>query len=432
MNGMTTGSFVAPFRLRRNASITSRLRRRTVARPAHAMLLSARLGHIAIVTETAAPEINGVAHTIGHLVRGLRQNGYRVTLVRPDRPDLDSETRAESVLVPGLPIPGYPELRLGLPCRARLRELWSTDMPDLVHIATEGPLGASALAAASDIGLPVTSGFHTHFEHYCAHYRLRWLTPHVDRYLRRFHNRTSLTLVPTRALASSLAASGYLNVDVLGRGIDDGLFRPERRDGALRAAWGLNADDLAVICVGRVAAEKNLDLVFDAFARIHDAHPSAKLVIVGDGPRLASLRRRHPETIFAGMRTGNELAAHYASADLFLFPSLTETYGNVIVEAMASGLPVVAFDRGAASEWIEHGNNGLRVDPQSPADFIDSALALAGDAEQRRCIGQAAAVTARLSSWDSVCTQFGLHLDRAYQKHVRQLAYRTRLSYIVD
>jgi glycosyltransferase involved in cell wall biosynthesis len=426
-------TFIAPFRLRSNSKITSRLRRRSGPHPRGSMLLSAKPSHIVVVSETAAPEINGVAHTIGHLINGLRQLGYRVTLVRPSRPDLPRAAgETQSVITPGLPIPGYPELRLGLPCRTALRNRWFQDMPDLVHIVTEGPLGSSALAAAKDLGLPVTSSFHTHFEHYCGHYGLNWLSRPVDRYLRKFHNRTELTLVPTRALANQLIANGYRNVEVLGRGIDEQLFRPERRDGALRASWGLAADDLAVICVGRVAAEKNLDLVFDAFARIAKAHSRARLVIVGDGPRLASLRRAHPETIFAGMRTGPDLAAHYASADLFLFPSLTETYGNVIVEAMASGLPVVAFDRGAASEWILDRKNGMRVDPNDPCEFVYAALELAGNPSLRHQIGQQAAAQTSSAGWPRISGQFATYLDRAYQRHVRQIAYRTRLSYIVD
>ena len=428
----TMESFIAPFRMRSSAKITGRLRRRATTRPVGAMLLSARPQHIAIVSETAAPEINGVAHTIGHLIRGLRLGGYRVTLVRPQRADLDAEAERDTILTPGLPIPGYPQLRLGLPCRTKLLEHWSHDLPDLVHVATEGPLGASALAAADDIGLPVTSSFHTHFERYCAHYGVRWLARSVDRYLRRFHNRTSLTLAPTRVLANELLAAGYHNVDVLGRGIDEQLFRPERRDGALRAAWGLGPDDIAVICVGRVAAEKNLDLVFESFAGIARSHPRARLVMVGDGPRLPALRKAYPETVFAGMRTGIDLAAHYASADLFLFPSLTETYGNVTVEAMASGLPVIAFDYGAASEWIENGASGIRVDRDAPREFIHAALGLAGNAERRRQLGGAAAQAATGATWAAVGSQFAGHVDRAYQRHIRQLAYRTRLSCIVE
>ena len=167
-------------------------------------------------------------------------------------------------------------------------------------------------------------------------------------YLRHFHNRGVQTLIPTEELAGQLQALGFLRTQVLARGVDTTLFTQQRRDPSLRQRWGAEPTDPVLLYVGRLAAEKNLELAIHAFARIRQEQPSARLVLVGDGPLASRLQARYPDVIFPGMRIGADLAAHYASADLFLFPSLTETFGNVTLEAMASGLAVVAFDYAAA------------------------------------------------------------------------------------
>src|SRR5690606_26563687 len=161
-----------------------------------------------------------------------------------------------------------------------------------------------------------------------------------------------LTFVPTEDMAATLRLQGYRHVEVVARGVDTALYAPRRRSGALRAAWGAQEGDLVVLCVGRLAAEKNLELATRAFRAIRELRPDAKMVLVGDGPQRAAFSRDHPEIILAGMRIGDDLASHYASADMFLFPSLTETFGNVTLEAMASGLCVVAYDYAAAAEVI--------------------------------------------------------------------------------
>ena len=222
------------------------------------------------------------------------------------------------------------------------------------------------------------------------------------RTLRRFHNRSDATLVPTRELESELAAQGFTSLRIVGRGVDVGLFSPARRDHRLRARWGCGPDDLAVLSVGRVAAEKNLDLARETFEAIEALSPSARFVVVGDGPALAQLQRDHPRFICTGARAGETLAAHYASGDLFLFPSLTETFGNVVPEAMASGLAVVAFDYAAAHGAILSGVNGVTVSPGDRDGFIAAALAIAQDRGRCRELGAAARRAAEGMSWEEV------------------------------
>ncbi len=364
---------------------------------------------LAYVTETYPPDVNGVAMTVASMVAGLRGRGHRVQLVRlrpHDPAAVAASPEADDVLLPGLPVPLYPGLRMGTPCKGRLIDAWTRQRPDVVHIATEGPLGWSALSAARSLGLPVTSEFRTNFHAYSAHYGAGWLNWTILAYLRRFHNRTQQTMVPTEALRGELAARGFHDVTVVARGVDTGRIDPARRDERLRATWGVAAEDPVVLSVGRLAPEKNLDALVAAFAGIRQRVPRARLVVVGDGQLRARISERCPGAIMAGQRTGDDLAAHYASADLFLFPSLTETFGNVTTEAMASGLPVVAFDYAAAGRLIRSGENGLLVSFEDTAAFIDGAVVLASDRSRARAIGRRARATACECGWDAVVDRF--------------------------
>ncbi|SIR64089.1 Glycosyltransferase involved in cell wall bisynthesis [Aromatoleum tolulyticum] len=370
---------------------------------------------IALVTETWAPEINGVAMTLGRMVDGLIARGHRVQLVRPRQALSDRAADGpgfEEVLAHGMKIPNYEGLRFGLPARTRLFRLWSRQRPDLVHVATEGPLGWSAVSASIRLGIPVTSDFHTNFDSYSAHYGVGWLERPVAAWLKRMHNRTAVTFVPTRAMAQDLRARGYRSVEVIARGVDTELFNPARRSAALRASWGVAADELAVVWVGRVAPEKNLRLVLEAFAAIRRRTPDARLVIVGDGPLRKSLQEGNPDVVFAGARRGEDLAAHYASGDLFLFPSLSETWGNVTLEAMASGLCVVAYDCAAAAEVIASGGDGLLVRPGAAAAFVAESVVAASDRGLRARIAEAARRRSESLDWERINDRFTTSLQR--------------------
>ncbi len=364
---------------------------------------------IALVTETYPPEINGVAMTLGRQVADLQQRGHQIQLIRPRQSGTDSPThnaQLEEVLKIGVPIPRYAGLKMGLPAKSALVRLWQIKRPDLVHIATEGPLGWSALSAAQKLRLPVSTDFHTNFHSYSKHYGAGWLRRPILAYLRKFHNKAAVTLVPTEGLRLELQAHGYRNVEVVSRGVDTALFNPSRRDLALRTQWGVQADTQVVIYVGRVAPEKNLPLVFAAYAAMHRVNPDTRLVIVGDGPERAALQAKYPEVIFCGMRSGADLARHYASADIFLFPSMTETFGNVTTEAMASGLAVVAYQYAAAEALIRHGENGMVAPYDDAARFIAAATLLAGTPEQVRALGEQAYQTALTIAWDNVHQRF--------------------------
>lgn len=391
--------------------------------------------HVAIVTETYPPEVNGVAMTLGHMVKGLRARGHRVSLTRPRQSPADQATRGTGfgeTLVRGLPIPGYPGLKFGLPVTSRLRRQWALDRPDVVQVVTEGPLGASAVAAARALGIPVVTEFHTNFHAYSRHYGFGWFERVVAAHLRRLHNRGDLTLVPSQQLGLELARGGYRNIRVVARGVDTRLFNPARRSLELRASWGLSGNELVAAYVGRIAPEKNLDLVFASFAALRSHVPNARLLLVGDGPERRRLERRHPGHVFAGMRHGADLAAHYASADLFLFPSVTETYGNVTLEAMASGLPVVAFRMAAAAELIRHGHNGMLADIGSRAGYVRAVLDLISRPGARRRIGANATESIAAFDWERIHDRLVMALREAIERPLTRSANAPDFHFLPD
>jgi glycosyltransferase involved in cell wall biosynthesis len=322
-----------------------------------------------LVTETYPPDVNGVALTVQALETGLRRLGHGVGLVRPQREEDSGRPDPDLMLVEGAPIPRYPGLRFGLPAGRRLSARWAAHRPDAVYIATEGPLGWSALRACRRLGIPVATGFHTRFDDYVGRYGAAFLSPWVFSWLRRFHNRADATLVPTRELQDSLAQQGFRHVLRLGRAVDTRAFHPGFRDPALRAAWNAADGAPVVIHVGRIAPEKNLPLAVRAYRALQQQRPDARFVWVGDGPARAELQAANPDFIFAGIQRGDALARHFASADVFCFPSLSETFGNVTLEAMASGIATVAFDYGAAREHLCNGAHGATVVPGDEAGF---------------------------------------------------------------
>lgn len=360
---------------------------------------------LAFVTETYPPEVNGVAVTLARIVREMQARNHHISLVRPRLANQaepgPADALFEEVLTRGVALPFYKQLRMGLPAKQDLLNLWSRRRPDLVHIATEGPLGWSALQAARKLRIPVSTDFRTNFHAYSHHYKLGWLKGAIVAYLRRFHNAAQVTMVPTPALARDLATLGFERLEVVPRGVDAGRFSPGFRSDALRAHWGAGPGDKVLLNVGRLAQEKNLDLVVQAYEHARRRHP-VKLVLVGDGPLAGALAQRCPGAFFAGFRSGDDLAAHYASADLFLFPSQTETFGNVVVEALASGLPVVSFDLAAASELITDREQGRLFHPADTRGFVGATNEILGVEGLLPAMAQRARAIAEQQSWSAI------------------------------
>ena len=359
---------------------------------------------IDLVTDTFLPDVNGVAMTLGRLTDGLRKNGHRVHVIRSGEGMDHRETAA-----PSIALPGYKEVRVGLPDPFRLRKRWLKKRPDAIYVATESPLGRSAVKAAKALGIPVATGYHTNFHEYLGQYRLGSLEPAAKAYLKRFHRAADCTLAPSTAVVERLREEGFSDVHLLGRGVDSELFSPTKRCEALRAEWGVRAGVPVAIVVGRVAAEKNLELAMRAFDQMRTVVPDMKCVVVGDGPIRVKLEERHPHVHFAGMRISEDLARHYASADVLIFPSETETFGNVLLEGMASGLVTVSYDYAASERYVQHGVNGLKAVRGAEEDFIRTSVeAISWDPEIR----SAARETAETLGWDQVVTEFGNRLEQ--------------------
>lgn len=380
---------------------------------------------IAYVTETYPPEINGVALTASRCLRHLRSAGHQVQLLRPRQPGEAVHDGADEWRTPGGPIPMYPELRYGYAGVAALRRRWRRerdDAPDLVHVTTPGPLSWAALRAARAEGIATSSDFRTNFHAYCHHYRLGWLEPVIVGYLRRLHAMADATFVPTPELADILRWRGFERLQVVGRGVDTQRFSPRWRSEGLRSRWQVGPEDPVLLHVGRLAAEKNVELALEAAERLRATHPKLRMVVVGTGPLRAKLQAAYPHVHFVGVQRDAELARHYASADLFLFPSQTDTFGNVTLEAMASGLAVVAFDTAAAAVHLRHGENGWLATPLAGRAgrelFCDAARQALEQWHPEGALRRRAVEAAAHADWHSVL--------RGFEQKLRALAGRPR------
>jgi glycosyltransferase involved in cell wall biosynthesis len=355
---------------------------------------------LALVTETFPPEVNGVSRTLGRWVDTFRGRGHEVQVIRPRQ----GAERVVPDLAAAWPLPFYPEVRLGLATRRKLRERFAFFKPDLVHVATPGPLGLIAVHVARRMHIPVVSSYHTNFDSYLKHYALGLLEPALASYLRWFHNCTALTLVPSQSTRARLAEQGFERLEIWSRGIDTQQFHPELRDSGLRSSLGLDRTGILLLYVGRLAPEKGLPTLLEVFERLPAQLGEGRsicLALVGGGPLDSALRARRLAGVhLVGFQEGNSLARWYASADIFVFPSLSETFGNVVLEAQASGLATVGFDCPTLRERIRSGTDGLLV---AQCDTFAAAVKqLCQDHELRSRIGLAARARAEAQDWNSI------------------------------
>lgn len=352
---------------------------------------------VAIVTETFVPKMDGVVRSVLEFLRYLRRHGHDAIVFCPG----DGPTEVEGFPVAragGVRFPLYPELSLAVRCPGLLPRMraWR---PDVVHLAGPALLGAHGLRVAHACGAPAAGHFQTNLARYAEYFGAPWLAPFAWRYLVGLHNRCALTYAPTEAVAGELRRRGVRDVRVLGRGVDTQGFHPRFRSSELRASWGAGDDTPVILYVGRLSPEKNLARLAD----LAEARTGCKLVVVGDGPyRPVLAARLGNRAHFTGQLLGADLSRAYASADIFAFPSLTETFGQVLQEAMASGLAVLAMRAGGSQEIVEDGCTGLLCDPGAPRAWTDCARLLARSPEIRRALGACGRAAALSRSWDAV------------------------------
>ena len=358
---------------------------------------------VSVITETYFPQVNGVSRTLGELVRHLTERGDLVQLIHPNygepagRPDVH--------LVRSVNVPFYKELYLPLPPFGSVRRAIDMFRPDVVHIATEATLGLTVLRHVLRRKMVTVSSFHTNFDQYSRHYRIGWANGTIWRYLRWFHNRTRETYVPSLTTIKGLETLGFERLVLWPRGVDSTLFRPDRPGRRqVRQALGWGPNDLVISYVSRIAPEKNVSYLADALAIVAARRPDVRVLFVGDGPTRSDLERRIGAIAsFAGYRMGEELADYYSAGDLFAFSSLTETFGNVVLEAMASGMPVAALRAGGVGDTVQPGKTGLLVEPtEPPARFAEAILSLIAEPARLRAMAEAARAYALSQSWDAI------------------------------
>ena len=366
-----------------------------------------------LVSETFYPEINGVSMTLHRLLLGLQKKGFETTIIRPrQKNEQANHFPYKEHLVAGIPIPYYPELRFGITTTNHLKKIWRTECPTLVHIATEGPLGLCALRAARSLEIPVISSFHTNFHQYGKYYKLSFLIKGAFAYLRYFHNRTRATYAPSDDLIENLKAAGFKNLRKMERGVDAQLFNPCKRSTDLRLSWGANKETPVFTYVGRIASEKNIPFALKCFQEVKKKLPEAIMVVVGDGPLRKELEKKYPEVIFCGLQKGEALAQHYASSDVFIFPSVTETFGNVITEAMASGLIVAAYDYAAGKLLIEDGINGTVASFDNKEHYLANLIQLISRRAMWPAMREKSRARIEDISWESITDNYIANLKK--------------------
>jgi glycosyltransferase involved in cell wall biosynthesis len=357
-------------------------------------------------------EVNGVAGTMRRLAAAAAEGTYPGLVVVASH---DADAPGTVSLPPdwSLPLPSYESIDLRFPLPTDVLECIEEHRPDVIHVATPGPVGLCGLAVARLLGVPAVGSYHTELGPYALHLTRDLLVAEaIEVYVDWFYQRCATVLAPTAGVADALSSRRMPSVGVWGRGVDTELFSPEQRDHGLRERL-LDGGDLIILSVGRLSHEKRTGVLLDAFARISRARPGARLVVVGEGPARREFERTAPVgTAFVGEARGRELAALYASADLFCFPSTTDTFGQVLLEAGASGLPVVAAAAGGALELVQHGENGLLVPPDEPGLLAAALLELAESPARRAAFGAAGLAAARARTWDAAIARIAAVYER--------------------
>ncbi len=360
---------------------------------------------IAIFSEVWWPMVSGVSLVLQRLATALTARGHEVRIYAPAYdlpagvPDQPSVFR-----VPSRRFFLYRDVRWGFPVWPTISADFARFQPDVVHVATEFAMGMTGLRLAREHGVPVVASAHTDYERYASRYGVEWLMGAGWRYLRWFYGQAEQVLCPSEEYRRHLGKRGVPHTGIWTRGLDRQLFSPDRRQESVRAALGVAPEERMVLYVGRLAAEKNLPLLLAAWRELPDTvRQGARLVIVGQGPLEEALRADAPADVtLAGVRTGVALAEVYAAADCFVFPSSTETFGNVLLEAMGSGVASLAVRAGGVLDFARHGENAWLVAPDSVPALCEGMTRLIQDAPLRRALAAGGLATAAARDWDRI------------------------------
>jgi len=365
---------------------------------------------LAIFTDTYLPQVNGVARTVARISSFLRKQNVPCLIFAPECGPLPRDNENVHTFS-ALDLPFYPECKIALPAYPNIREILSEFKPDLIHLVTEFSMGLCGLKYAKEHQLPLVASYTTNFPQYLTYYRMGFLEKWGWLYLRWFHNQCHLNYCSSQTVQAVLMKKEFRNLTVWGRGIDGDLFSPDKKSDLLKKlAPGKN---LFFLYVGRLAPEKDLDVLFNAWRIVSCNLPDAQLIITGDGPLAEELKQKNSAGVtFTGYQHGEDLAAIYASSDAFVFPATTETFGNVVLEAMAAGLPVVGAAAGGVKNLLVDGYNSLACRPRNDHDIAAAMLKLAQNKELRAKIGLQARHYALNRSWHGILD----NLLKSYQE----------------
>jgi glycosyltransferase involved in cell wall biosynthesis len=357
---------------------------------------------VAYFTESLYPLVDGVSRTLARLFATLEREEVDFRVFSPFHPDPSVEWRDRVQEVRHLPLVVNPGYRISLPGGREVREALGSFRPDLVHVVSPTPMAVWAQRWARRAGVPSVASFHTHFVSYFPYYRIRRLEPLGWSLLRRFYRRSQRVYVPSWSIIRELRDEGIENLELWSRGIDLSAFSPHYRDPTIRAANGADEDTPLLLLVSRLVKEKDLADLVKVDAELRRRGVRFRLALVGDGPMRGELEAKLPEAHFAGHQSGKALARWYASGDVFVFPSTTETLGNVVLEALASGLPAVVVDRGGPQDLVEPGVTGFVARANDIADIADRVESLLRDRTLRARMATAGIASASSRDWDTI------------------------------
>ena len=346
---------------------------------------------------------DGANQALNRLVDYLLRQGIEVRVYSPTVKEPAFPATGDLVSIPAIPIPGRSEYRLPIALPARVRRDLAEFNPNVVHVSSPDIVGHRAVTWARRRQIAAVASVHTRFDTYLAYYHLQALEPLARDIMRRFYHRCEVVMAPAESVAVILRAQ-RMNRDIAiwARGVDRDQFNPERRDLEWRRSKGIADDELVVAFLGRIVMEKGLDVFAEAILALIDRGVRHRVLVIGEGPARGWFEQQLPDAIFTGQLTGPDLARALASADVLFNPSITEAFGNVTLEAMACGLPVIAADATGASNLVRSGVTGMLVDGTDPDEFAGAIEAYALDPDLRRRHGEAGLAIAKTMDWDSI------------------------------
>ncbi len=372
---------------------------------------------------------DGANQALNRLVDYLLRQGASVRVYSPTTQTPAFEPAGDLVGLPSIPFPGRGEYRFPLGLSAKIKDDLAEFSPNMVHVSSPDPSGHKAVTWALENDLPILASVHTRFETYPRYYNMTWLEPIFERILRRFYNRCDALVAPSESMAAVLREQGMgKDVSIWARGVDREVFDPSRRDLEWRRSHGIGNDDVAIGFLGRLVMEKGLDVFADTIAELNKRNLTAKVMVVGEGPAQDFFKQKIPDAIFVGFQKGADLGRAVASMDMLLNPSVTETFGNVTLEAMASGIPVIAARATGSTSLVRNGETGRLVEPSRISDFADAIEAYLDDPILRNSHGEAGEIRSRAYAWDAINSAVAKSYLRIITARAENVATRSPIA----